>query len=94
MTQEFHPRRQRRGETVRQQNSQERAHQRRADLVADFRRRAVDVAHRDHDAQHGRHDAEAGQRVGHLRQRRASGRDALLPSPSARSPAARPFAPA
>ena len=32
-------------------------------MVADFRRRAVDVTHRDDDAEHGGDDAEAGQRV-------------------------------
>jgi hypothetical protein len=47
-------------EAVRQQNAEERADQRGADVVADFRRRTVDVAHRDDDAEHGGDDAEPG----------------------------------
>ena len=55
-------------EPVGQQNAQERADQRRADLLADLLDRPVDGAHRDHDPQHGRHDAETRQGVGHFGQ--------------------------
>ncbi len=56
-------------EAVAQQDAEERADQRRADLVADLRRRAVDLAHRDDDAEHRGDDAEAGQRVADLGER-------------------------
>ena len=53
-------------EAVRQQDAEERADQRRADLVADLLRRAVDGLHRDDDAEHRGDDAEPRQRVADL----------------------------
>ncbi len=63
----LHRRGDRADEAVGDENAEEGADQRRADLVADRRRvRAVDRRHGVHDAEHRRHDAEAGQRIGHL----------------------------
>src|SRR2546428_2758095 len=51
--------RQRCDEPVRHQNAEERADQRRADVMADFSGGLVDVSHRNDDAENRRHDAEA-----------------------------------
>ena len=56
-------------QAVREQNAEERADQRRGDLLADLGRRAAERAHRVHDAEHRGDDAEAGHRIGHLAHR-------------------------
>ena len=60
----------RREHAVGEQDAEERADERRGDVVADLLGPAVDVAHGDDDAEHGGDDAEAGQRVtGRLEER-------------------------